>query len=451
VKLSFRAKLLASTLGLVVAVEAVALIIVDRSLAADLAGRLDARLAEQAAGVAEWLRDARHPEKLAPRLKRVVGARVTIYDRFGVILGDSDAPALIGRGEGAAPEVWAARRGSVGKASRDSDLGPAVHTRFVAVALPSGLLVRLAAPMSEVDDTLAELRRRLLLAAAAAFVSALGLALVAARRIAAPLRAATASAARIARGDFAIATPHDAPRDEFGELDHSLATLAAQLSRLETMRRDFVANLSHELGTPVAAIQGSAETLLGRAPAELREFLEVIERHSRRIARLTEDLLHLARLEAEPGRAVREPVELAAVAAEVARTVDGRGARVLLEVDESAVALGDPGALEQVLENLVDNAIKYGREGGQVRITGGRAGGRVKLVVADDGPGIEARHLPRLFERFYRVDPGRSRERGGTGLGLAIVKHLVEAMGGTVAVVSEVGAGTRFTVELPAV
>jgi two-component system phosphate regulon sensor histidine kinase PhoR len=115
------------------------------------------------------------------------------------------------------------------------------------------------------------------------------------------------------------------------------------------------------------------------------------------------------------------------------------------------IARGDPVAVEQVIENLVDNAIKYGKDGGgQVRVVGRRRANRVLLEVTDDGPGIDAEHLPRLFERFYRVDAGRSRERGGTGLGLAIVKHLVESMGGAVEVDSEVGRGTTFRVEWPA-
>jgi two-component system phosphate regulon sensor histidine kinase PhoR len=230
-----------------------------------------------------------------------------------------------------------------------------------------------------------------------------------------------------------------------------------QLRRFETMRRDFVANVSHELRTPVTAIQGYAETVLRGTADEktTRQFVEVIHRNAQRVTRLLEDLLRLSALEAaEPDEIDREPVPLSPIVALVVETMRQRpaaaAATISVEVAADAVALGDPANVEQVIENLVDNALKYGKPGGTVSIRGARRGSRVELSVADDGAGIEARHLPRLFERFYRVDPGRARERGGTGLGLAIVKHLVESMGGSVRVESEVGRGSRFVVDLPA-
>jgi two-component system, OmpR family, phosphate regulon sensor histidine kinase PhoR len=231
-----------------------------------------------------------------------------------------------------------------------------------------------------------------------------------------------------------------------------------RLRKLLVVRRDFVANVSHELRTPVTAIQGYAETLL-RGPVDeptRKQFLEIIHRHARRLGALVEGLLTLSELEARPPeQAVRERVEVPAIAEHVRATLRERAAqretRVDVDVAADVIARGDPVAVEQVIENLVDNAIKYGKDGGgQVRVTGRRRGDRVLLEVLDDGPGMGAEHLPRLFERFYRVDAGRSRERGGTGLGLAIVKHLVESMGGTVEVDSEVGRGTTFRVEWPA-
>jgi two-component system phosphate regulon sensor histidine kinase PhoR len=230
------------------------------------------------------------------------------------------------------------------------------------------------------------------------------------------------------------------------------------LRKLMTMRRDFVANVSHELRTPVAAIQGYAETLLAGSgdAATQRQFLEIIHRQALRIGALVQDLLTLSELEVRPrDAAVRERVGLGALAAHVAQTVrakaEAQGARVAVDVATDAVVVGDPMGLEQVIQNLVDNALKYGAaRGGEVRVRGRREAGRVAIAVEDDGPGIAEEHLARLFERFYRVDAGRTRERGGTGLGLAIVKHLVESMGGAIKVESHVGRGTAFRIDLPA-
>lgn len=231
-----------------------------------------------------------------------------------------------------------------------------------------------------------------------------------------------------------------------------------QLERLETIRRDFVSNVSHELQTPVASIQSYSESLLDGAFAEpetARRFAEVIHRNAVRMGRLVKDLLELSRLEARsPADAKREPIPLLEAVEDSLETMERRAedatVRIDVEVPAELRVSGDPDGLVQMVINLVDNALKYGRRGGTVRIGAAREGAFVVLWVADDGPGIESRHLPRIFERFYRIDEGRSRERGGTGLGLAIVKHLAESMGGGVEVESEVGKGARFIVRLPA-
>jgi two-component system phosphate regulon sensor histidine kinase PhoR len=231
-----------------------------------------------------------------------------------------------------------------------------------------------------------------------------------------------------------------------------------QIRRLEDMRRDFVANVSHELRTPVTAIQGYAETLLRGGGGALDEktkgeFLEIIHRHAGRIGRLVTDLLRLSEIEARaPEQRAQEILRLSDVTANVAETARDRLKQkaMTLEIEAGAdlAALGDPVELEQVLDNLVDNAIKYGKAEGRVRIACTKNGTRTRIRVSDDGPGIAPDHLPRIFERFYRVDAGRSRAVGGAGLGLAIVKRLVESMGGTIEVESELGKGTVFTIEL---
>jgi two-component system phosphate regulon sensor histidine kinase PhoR len=226
--------------------------------------------------------------------------------------------------------------------------------------------------------------------------------------------------------------------------------------RAEQARRDFVANASHELRTPVAAIHGAAETLLLGAlsdPAAARGFVEMIDRQAARLVRLTRDLLDLSRIESGQWTMQLSPVEvdqaLRAAADLVAPAAREKGVEVRREPSPGLAVKADPRALEHVLVNLLDNAVKYTPQGGRVTLAAGRGNGRVVLAVTDTGPGIEARHLARLFERFYRADPGRSREQGGTGIGLAIVKHLVQAQGGEVGVESGAG-GSRFWVSLPA-
>jgi two-component system phosphate regulon sensor histidine kinase PhoR len=232
------------------------------------------------------------------------------------------------------------------------------------------------------------------------------------------------------------------------------------LRQLERVRRDFVANVSHELRTPLATITGYAETLLsGAVPLDPqgREFAEAIERHGKRLNTLVADLLTLARLEARGERLKLAPIALGEVVAEV---LDGvherqkqRGVKVHVDLGPRAThAVGEPRALRQVLRNLLENGILYTEAAGQVRLSSYLLdeGRKVCVEVRDTGVGIEAQHLPRIFERFYRVDPGRSRDVGGTGLGLAIVKHMVQAMEGQVEVESVPHKGSVFRVILPA-
>jgi two-component system phosphate regulon sensor histidine kinase PhoR len=226
--------------------------------------------------------------------------------------------------------------------------------------------------------------------------------------------------------------------------------------RLETVRRDFVANVSHELRTPVTAIRSAAETLLMsgmRDGATADSFLAMIERNAERLQGLVEDLLDLSRIESQKYQlnyTALDLEELFGHAVSLLRErAESRKVRLEYEVEKGlSPVLADERALEHVLTNLIDNAIKYGGEGGTVTLSASETPHAVHLVVRETGPGIEAVHLPRLFERFYRVDSSRSRELGGTGLGLSIVKHLVDSMGGSVAVESELGKGTTFTIVL---
>jgi two-component system phosphate regulon sensor histidine kinase PhoR len=224
--------------------------------------------------------------------------------------------------------------------------------------------------------------------------------------------------------------------------------------RAAATRRDFVANASHELRTPVAAIRGAAETLLAGAldqPETARGFVEIVHRQAERLSRLTQDLLDLSRLESRQWRFEVAPVDLTLLGRQVAElqgpSARKKGLELRVAVPEGITVLADGRSLEQVVVNLVDNAIKY-TPSGSVELGAVAVGQEALLTVRDTGPGIEAHHLARLFERFYRVDSGRAREAGGTGLGLAIAKHLVQGMHGEIGVESGAG-GTCFTVRLP--
>ena len=228
-----------------------------------------------------------------------------------------------------------------------------------------------------------------------------------------------------------------------------------EVRRLESLRRDFVANASHELRTPIAAVRSATETLRAGAledGAAAIRFVDIIDRNAQRLQSLVEDMLELSKLESNEFKLKRERVELGSVVPIVLalfrERAEKKGVRLVSNVPGGLAVEGDARALEHVLSNLVDNAVKYCPRGTRVLVSAVVHEERVDLVVADDGPGIPAEHLPRVFERFYRVDAGRSRELGGTGLGLSIVKHMVEAMRGRVSVESEVGKGSTFTVSL---
>ncbi len=230
-----------------------------------------------------------------------------------------------------------------------------------------------------------------------------------------------------------------------------------ELKRLERVRQDFVANVSHELRTPIAAILGYAETLQSGALSDAvhgPQMVDIIHRQSERLSELVSDLLELSRLDAKERPLTVGAVAVSEVVARAAEAVEPRATAkhisITHRVAPGLAAQADAKALEQVLVNLLDNAVKYTPEGGAVELTARQEAMRVELSVRDTGLGIEAKHLPRLFERFYRADRGRSREMGGTGLGLSIVRHLVSAMGGDVRVQSQLGLGSTFTVTLSA-
>ena len=229
------------------------------------------------------------------------------------------------------------------------------------------------------------------------------------------------------------------------------------LERLERVRKDFVANVSHELRTPLTAIRGYAETLLDGGledPENRHRFTEIIRAHAVRLGNITSDLLTLSDLESGRPGPPPEHISVQALVDSSLRSVASEarltGIRLVRGRVEDADVLGNRTHLEQVLVNLLDNAVKFNRPSGEVRIDAQYGPeGRVTITVQDTGIGIPSEHLSRIFERFYRVDKARSREAGGTGLGLSIVKHIVERMNGSVTAESELGVGSKFIVTLP--
>jgi len=231
-----------------------------------------------------------------------------------------------------------------------------------------------------------------------------------------------------------------------------------EMRRLESLRKDFVANVSHELRTPVTAIRSAAETIRDVAVNDakaLPAFVDIIARNAERLGSLVDDLLELSRIESRDIKLVMESIDLSAMVSQIVALFHERASKrgQVLEVDVSddlPSVSADRHAIDHILTNLVDNAVKYSGSQAVIRVSATLTVGRsIILRVEDTGPGIAEEHLPRLFERFYRIDNGRSRDQGGTGLGLSIVKHLVEAMGSQISVESTPGVGTRFFFALP--
>ena len=325
---------------------------------------------------------------------------------------------------------------------------------------PDGTVVLTAAPLSEVEDAVAHVVRAVALAALATLGVA---ALVSWWLIRAGLRPVDRmidTAAAIAAGDFSRRVPGADPRTELGQLGAALNEMLAQIERStaaraaseERMRR-FVADAAHELRTPLTSLKGHAELYRQGAlptPEAVARAMGRIEASAGRMGRLVEDLLLLARLD-QQRTLEREPVDLVALAREAAAdfAAVAPDRPFAQQLDGEAVVLGDRVRLRQVIDNLLTNAWTHTPTATPVRLAVRRQGQDAELIVADEGPGIPPRAQERVFERFWRADPGRTRKRGGTGLGLAIVASIIAAHGGSVTLASRPGQGAAFTVRLP--
>jgi two-component system phosphate regulon sensor histidine kinase PhoR len=414
-----------------------------------------------------------HPERVK-QISRSMGARVTVIARDGRVITESETNPNQMENHRRRPEVAAALDGRAGSSVRRSGT---IGTDFLYVAVPGPQgAIRLAVPLSEVRAQVNTIRRRMLLSTAIAFLPAILLAALFARAVSAKLGAIIDYASQLAEGNF-HARLKNPGSDELGQLGQKLndtgeklekmtQTLQLEhqeLEKLERVRKDFVINVSHELRTPLASIQGYTETLLSGAvhdPDVNVRFLNIIRQNAERLTNLASDLLTISRIELKSQKFQMASYYVNALLSDCVDSVrplaDKKQIRLHLErAPEEDEVFCDVKAAHQALGNLLDNAIKYTPAGGDI-YAGAQAlpdcdptGPVVEFYVRDTGIGIPAEDLPRLFERFYRVDKARSREMGGTGLGLAIVKHLVRAHGGDVKVTSVLGKGSRFSFTLP--
>jgi two-component system, OmpR family, phosphate regulon sensor histidine kinase PhoR len=579
----YRAKIFVAIFGVSAACLLLVATLVSLSLPEQTYGRIERFLVSEAHLVADVLasheRDipADAIEAEAARLSKTLPARVTFIAADGTVVGDSmvagpDLASL--ENHGSRPEVLQAKSGGIGISRRYSHT---VRTDMLYVAVPVShprvAFVRLALPLTEVQEQVASVRNITLVALAAALGGAAGLAWLASFLLGRRLRAIAVAAQHVASGDLAQRV-RDYERDELGTvarvLDDTVRELAMRVSELaqdrartdailggmvegvlvvdaqgrvqlvnraarallglddsgigghylelvrhpataalitdtlaggrpvslefapartpgrrivaraaavsspsgsgavlvlhditdlrkaDQVRRDFVANVSHELRTPLTAIRGYVEALTDEpaGSADRGRFLEVIARQVSRMERLVKDLLRLAALDAR-----QEPVEradcplqplVAGAVADLATVIEARRQRVDIVVSpEVALIRTDAAKLQDVLRNLIENAVNYSPEGCRIEVAARAADGRCLVTVSDEGPGIPEPDLERVFERFYRVDKARSRESGGTGLGLSIVKHLVVLLGGRVWASNRPGGGAVLSVTLP--
>jgi two-component system, OmpR family, phosphate regulon sensor histidine kinase PhoR len=395
-------------------------------------------------------------------------ARITLIAADGTVLADSEASAEKMENHRARPEVAAALDGNDGWSIRRSRT---LHRPFLYAGVPVSYgALRLAVPLWHVSAQVWAVREKVIAAVLVAFVPAVLIAAILARRYSRnlgeivryagtlPSRTNHAPLSVEARGELAeLAAKLNETGKQLAAMRAKFEAERAELERLERFRKDFLINISHELRTPLASIQGYAETLLDGALDDSRHnarFVTIIRQNAERLANLVADIMTLSRIELGSKKVKVSPMqirELLRASVDAFQPLAGKkGIHIQLDTPAAELSvLCDSEAVEQVLANILDNALKYTPEGGSVRAGARAIEDFVEIYIADTGIGIPEPELPRLFERFYRVDKGRSREMGGTGLGLSIVKHLVHAQGGEVSVTSEFGRGSRFAFTLP--
>ena len=392
------------------------------------------------------------------QLSSQLETRIRILDKQGIVLVDSQ-PSGRGAELSADPLVTQALAGRSGsRVDASSAEQAAMH-----LALPVMVEERLAAvvflsqPLHDMTAVLHDLRNRWLLSTVMALVLSALVGLLLAGAIARPVRRLTTAARAVAQGQLEQEVPVTS-HDELGQLSQTFNDMTARLRAARQMQVDFVANVSHELRTPLTSIKGLIETLRAGAVDDVNvrdEFLATVEQETDRLNRLVNDLLLLSRVDSAALTLKRQPIELEPlvqmVIEQLRSLADTKEVMVRLETSPARTSVwADPDRLAQVLVNLLDNALKYSRPGGQVTVRVQREDGQmIRVQLQDEGVGIPAGDLARIGERFYRADKARARFAGGSGLGLAIARSLVEAHGGRLWLESQEGRGTIVNFNLP--
>jgi signal transduction histidine kinase len=393
-------------------------------------------------------------QEVVNRLDNRFGVRFIILDFDGEILADSRSEVDFDEGTDFTQSIDGdvLNRGEF----RDNSL-----TRWIWVGRSMGekrILVLATERPKTLTVFAGDVLRPVLQAAAIGLVVSILLAWLISRWVAAPLQRLSKATLAVAGGDFSQRAKLEGPR-EVQDVADSFNLMVDQVRTSQQVQRDFLANVSHELKTPLTSIQGFAQAMLDGAVADEQasnRAAQVIYDESDRLRRLVEDLLDLARLDAGQIEFIRQPVDLQAllkrVVDKLVMRADERGVELVDNITELPAMIGDGDRLVQVFTNLVDNAIKHTPENGKVRVRTEAASGWISVHVDDSGSGIPSEDLSRIFERFYQVDKARSGGKGrGVGLGLAISRQIVEAHGGRIVAQSTVGKGSRFTVQLPVV
>lgn len=446
-------RLLIFALSVIMVFTVIAVVLVDKRLRDRVVNERANELGRGARLIAgQWTTGA-SAERTAARAAEALGARVTLVDKSGIIVADASSGVLPTSPVGSRarrPEVAVALRGEVGVSVEDPQ-SPHEGELFVAIPTEQGV-VRVAVDMASLNLIFDVARRDMIGGGFLAVLCVTLFSLFFARYVSKPVIQLRDMARALSRREFDGHPTIEAP-GEVGDLAESLSQLSDRLQTLEGVRRDFIANVSHELCSPLTIASGFAATLARHdpPPEERQQFARAILSSTNRMQRVIDDMLDLTRLESGGWIPRPEPISLFEATTDVLDSLrpaaNRKGIALLCDFASSSL-IADRTAVRQTIANLSENAIRHTHSGSITVFTEITAEG-VWLGVHDTGEGIASYHLPRIFERLYRVDSGRARRAGGSGLGLAIVKHMAEAHGGRVHAESEPGLGTTIKALFP--